>query len=192
MQHHHGEQRKAERQQVSVQQQDADVHEIKAEERRVAAEGVNAGGDQLRLVLVGDPRPPAVLHAKDRQQKDGVAQHPDAEAGEPRVRGKVAPAESDGEQLRNGRAQRGQAHQHLDGVDVFFPSASDLPGLDAAPLLREHLGKINAVEHRQHEQRQRRAGELVLPWNFHASSVLSAACAVQTGRPQCSKSHGSI
>ena len=51
MQHHHGEQRKAERQQVSVQQQDADVHEIKAEERRVAAETVNAFAPGLVPVL---------------------------------------------------------------------------------------------------------------------------------------------
>ena len=40
--HDDGKDRKAERQQVSVQQQDTDIHEVKAEERRVAAETVNA------------------------------------------------------------------------------------------------------------------------------------------------------
>ena len=73
MEHHHGEQRKAERQQVSVQQQDTDIHEVKAEERRVAAETVNAGGDKLRFILVGNTRPPAIFHAQNgkKKKKDG-------------------------------------------------------------------------------------------------------------------------
>ena len=51
VEHDDGKDRKAERQQVSIQQQDADIHGVKAGERRVAAETVNAGCDQLRFVL---------------------------------------------------------------------------------------------------------------------------------------------
>lgn len=81
MEHDHGKQGKRKGQQVSIHQQDADIHKIKAQKRRVAAESVNAGGDQPGLVLIGDPRPPAVLHAQNGAQEDPVAQHPDAEAG---------------------------------------------------------------------------------------------------------------
>ena len=37
VEHNDGKGRKAERQQISIQQQDADIHEVKAAERRVAA-----------------------------------------------------------------------------------------------------------------------------------------------------------
>ena len=66
----------------------------------------------------------------------------------------MAPAESDGEKLCDGRTQRRNAHQHFNRVNGFFLSAPDLPGLDTTPLLRQYLGKINAVENRQHEKRQ--------------------------------------
>ena len=192
VEHDDGKGRKAERQQISIQQQDTDIHEVKAEERRIAAETVNAGRDQLRFILVGDTRPPAVFHAQDGQQEDDVAQHPDAKAGEPCVCGKIAPAESNGEKLCDGRAQRCNAHQHFDRVNGFFLSAPDLPGLDVALLLRQYLSKINAVERRQHEKRQYRIGKPVLLRIFHALSVLSGACAVQYWMPQCSKSHCSM
>ena len=154
VEHDDGKDRKAERQQVSVQQQDTDIHEVKAEKRRVAAETVNTGRDKLRFILVGNTRPPAIFHAQDGQQEDRIAQHPDAEAGEPCACGKIAPAESDGEKLCDGRTQRRNAHQHFNRVNGFFLSAPDLPGLDAAALLRQYLGIINAVENRQREERQ--------------------------------------
>ena len=47
VEHEDGKDRKTKRQQVSIQQQDTDIHEVKAEDRRVAAETVNAGCDQL-------------------------------------------------------------------------------------------------------------------------------------------------
>lgn len=154
VEHDDGKGRKTERQQISVQQQDTDIHEVKAEERRVAAETVNAGCDKLRFILVGNTRPPASLHAQDGQQEDRIAQYPDAEAGKPCVRGKMAPTESDREKLCNGRTQRCNAHQHFNRVNGFFLSATDLPGLDTAVLLCQHLCKINAVENRQYEKRQ--------------------------------------
>ena len=154
VEHDNGKYRKAERQQIFVQQQDTDIHEVKAEERRVAAETVNASCDQLRFILVRNTRPPAILHAQDGQQEDDVAHHPDAEAGKPCIRGKMAPAESDGEKLCDRRTQRRNAHKHFDRVNGFFLSAPNLPGLDTTPLLRQHLGKINAVERCQHEKRQ--------------------------------------
>ena len=63
VEHDNGKYGKAERQQVSVQQQDTEIHEVKAEKRRVAAETVNAGRNQLRFILVGNTRPLAILHA---------------------------------------------------------------------------------------------------------------------------------
>ena len=188
VEHDDGKDRKAERQQVSVQQQDTDIHEVKAEERRVTAKTVNAGRDQLRFILVGDTRPPTILHAQNGQQEDGIAQYPDAEAGEPRACGKMAPAESDGEKLCNGRTQRRNAHQHFDRVNRFFLSAPDLPGLDAALLLRQYLSKINAVERRQHKKCQCRIGKPVFQRDSHVSSVLFGACIVQYCIHQYSKS----
>ena len=75
MKHDDGKGRNAERQQISVQQQDTDIHEVKAEERRVAAETVNAGRDKLRFILVGNTRLPAIFHAQDGQQEDRIAQY---------------------------------------------------------------------------------------------------------------------
>ena len=149
-----GKGRKTERQQVSVQQQDTDIHEVKAKERRVAAEAVNASGDKPRFILVGNTRPPAVFHAQDGQQEDRIAQYPDAEAGKPCICGKIALTEGNGEKLCNGRTQRCNAHQHFYGMYFFFLSAPNLAGLDTTPLLRQHLCKINAVENRQYEKRQ--------------------------------------
>ena len=69
VEHDDGKDRKAERQQVSVQQQG------KAEKRRVAAETVNTGRDKLRFILVGNTRLPAIFHAQDGQQEDRIAQY---------------------------------------------------------------------------------------------------------------------
>ena len=75
VEHDDGKDRKTERQQVPVQQQDTDIHKVKAEEGRVAAETVNAGRDQLRFILVGNTRPPTILHAQNGQQEDRIAQY---------------------------------------------------------------------------------------------------------------------
>ena len=75
MEHDDGKGRNTERQQVSVQQQGTDIHEVKAEKRRVAAETVNTGRDKLRFILVGNTRPPAIFHAQDGQQEDRIAQY---------------------------------------------------------------------------------------------------------------------
>ena len=96
VEHDDGKERKTKHQQVSIQQQDTDIHEVKAEERRVAAETVNASCDQFCFILVGNTRPPAILHTQNGQQEDGIAQHPDTEAGKSHARGKMAPAENDG------------------------------------------------------------------------------------------------
>ena len=175
MEHDDGKDRKTERQQVPVQQQDTDIHKVKAEEGRVAAETVNAGRDQLRFILVGNTRPPTILHAQNGQQEDRIVQHPDTEAGKSHACGKIVPVKGDGEKLCYGRTQRRNAHQHFNRVNGFFLSAPDLPGLDAAPLLRQYLSKINVVERRQHEERQYRIEKPVLPKDFHVYSVLSGA-----------------
>ena len=78
VEHDDGKERKTKHQQVSIQQQDTDIHEVKAEKRRVAAETVNAGGDKLCFILVGNTRPPAIFHAQDGQQEDRIAQYPAA------------------------------------------------------------------------------------------------------------------
>lgn len=88
VEHDDGKDRKAERQQVSVQQQNTDIHKVKAEERRVAAETVNASCDQFCFILIGNTRPPAILHTQNGQQEDGIAQHPDAEGGKPHTCGR--------------------------------------------------------------------------------------------------------
>ena len=75
VEHDDGKDRKAERQQVSVQQQGTNIHEVKAEKRRVAAETVNTGRDKLRFILVGNTRLPAIFHAQDGQQEDRIAQY---------------------------------------------------------------------------------------------------------------------
>lgn len=62
VEHDDGKDRKTKSQQVSIQQQDTDIHEVKAEERRVAAETVNASCDQFCFILVGNTRTPAILH----------------------------------------------------------------------------------------------------------------------------------
>ena len=51
------------------------IHEVKAEKRRVAAETVNTGRDKLRFILVGNTRLPAIFHAQDGQQEDRIAQY---------------------------------------------------------------------------------------------------------------------
>ena len=75
VEHDDGKDRKAERQQVSVQQQGTNIHEVKAEKRRVAAETVNTGRDKLRFILVGNTRLPAIFHAQDGQQEYRIAQY---------------------------------------------------------------------------------------------------------------------
>ena len=75
VEHDDGKDRKAERQQVSVQQQGTNIHEVKAEKRRVAAETVNTVRDKLRFILVGNTRPPVIFHAQDGQQEDRIAQY---------------------------------------------------------------------------------------------------------------------
>ena len=50
VEHDDGKDRKAKRQQVSVQQQGTNIHEVKAEKRRVAAETVNTGCDKLCFI----------------------------------------------------------------------------------------------------------------------------------------------
>ncbi len=167
MQHNHGKQRKSQCQHIAIHQQHTDVHKIKAKEGRVAAEGVYAGGDQLRFVRIRDPCPPAVLHAQDGKQEYHIAQHSGAEAGEPCACREQAPAEGNGNQLRSGGPQRRNAHEQLNRADGFFFSSPDLPGLDAAPLLRQHFGKIDAIEDCQHKQRQQGIGELFFQGKFH-------------------------
>ena len=102
---------KAKHQGIAVHQQNADIHEIKAEERRVTAESINVGCEQLCFILVRNTRPPATLHAQNGQQEDRVAQHPNAKAAEPFACVKMTPAEDDGEKLRYGYTQRRNAHQ---------------------------------------------------------------------------------
>ena len=134
-------------QRITVHQQHTDVHKVKAKKCRITAITVNACRDQLCFSLVRNTRPPAILHAQYGEQKDGIAQHSGAKAGKPCVCGEMAPTERDGEKLRNRCAQRRSAHQQFYCVDGFFFSASDLSGLDATLLLRQHLGKIDTVKY---------------------------------------------
>ena len=49
VEHDDGKDRKAERQQIPVHQQGTDIHEVKAEERRGAAETVNTGCTSINV-----------------------------------------------------------------------------------------------------------------------------------------------
>ena len=66
---------KTEKPSVSRFPYSTNIHEVKAEKRRVAAETVNTGRDKLRFILVGNTRLPAIFHAQDRQQEDRIAQY---------------------------------------------------------------------------------------------------------------------
>lgn len=133
-------------QRITVHQQHADVHKVKAEKCRIAAITVNTCRDQLCFVLVRNARPPVILHAQYGEQKDGIAQHSGAKAGKPCVCREMAPTERDGEKLCDRCTQRRSVYQQLYCVDGFFLPASDLSGLDTALLLRQHLGKIDTVK----------------------------------------------
>lgn len=96
VQHDDREKRKRRRQRVEVQKQNADVHKIKAEKRRVAAEAVYAGRNKLRFVRIRDPRPPAVLHTDNGEQKDEIAEQSRTEAGKACSGRQHAPPERNG------------------------------------------------------------------------------------------------
>ena len=172
VQHDDGKDGEHPRQQVAEHEQHADILQVKAQKRRIAAEGVDAVRHQLRFVLIGDAGPPAVLHAQDGEQKDQIAEHADAESGEAGRCGQMAPAESDGHQLRGDDAHGGHAHQPLHCADLRVLSAPDLHGPDAAALLPPQLAQINAVKHRQNQQRQQAVGQGFFPWNVHMPLLL--------------------
>lgn len=93
MQRHHGKCRKEPCQQIAVHQQNAEIHHIKTEKCRIAAESVNTACDQLRFILVGYACSPAILHAKDGEQKNLITQHSNAEAGETDICREMIPSE---------------------------------------------------------------------------------------------------
>lgn len=124
----------------------------------VIAKAVNTACHQFRPVIVRDTGPPAVLHAEDGKQKDQVPEHGNAEPGKAGSRGQMAPAKSDGQQLRGDDPHGGNPHQGLDCVGLRVLSTSDLHGLDAAAFLPSQFDDINAVKHRQDQQRQYAVG----------------------------------
>lgn len=124
----------------------------------VTAKAVNTVCYQFRPVIVRDTGPPAVLHAEDGTQKDQITEHANAEPGKAGSRGQMAPSKSDGQQLRGDDPHSGNSHQGFDWVGLRVLSAPELHGLDAAALLPPLFDEINAVKHRQDQQRQYAVG----------------------------------
>ena len=152
MQHHNGKHRKRHGQQIAVHQHHTDIHEVKAEKGRIAAEPIDAGCDQLCAILIRDARPPAILHTENGKEKNQITEHSGDKAGKARLCRKAAPAKRYGHKLRDHNGQRSNAHQQLHRVNGRFFSPSNLPCPDAAALLRQHLGKIYAVKHCQRKK----------------------------------------
>lgn len=93
MQHHNGKHRKRHGQQIAVHQHHTDIHEVKAEKGRIAAELIDAGCDQLCAILIRDARPPAILHTENGKEKNQITEHSGDKAGKARLCRKAAPAE---------------------------------------------------------------------------------------------------
>ena len=101
MQHHNGKHRKRHGQQVTVHQHHTDIHEVKAEKGRIAAEPIDAGCDQLCAILIRDARPPAILHTENGKEKNQITEHSGDKAGKACVCRKAAPAERYGHKLHD-------------------------------------------------------------------------------------------
>ena len=152
MQHDDCKQGKEQCQRIEIHQQNPDIHKIKTQKCRIAAEFVNAACDKLGFVLVGYSGTPAVPHADDRGKENQISEYSCTKAGEASADRHIVPIEYDGEDLRERGTECSNAHKQFYRMYGFFFSLSDLAGLDTMPMLNQYFGKIDPIE--QHQNRK--------------------------------------
>ena len=120
VQHDNRKQGKEQCQRIEIHQQNPDIHKIKAQKCRIAAEFVNAACDKFGFVLAGNSGTPAVPHADDRGKENQISEDSRTKAGEASADRDIVSIEYDGEDLRERGTECGNAHKQFYRMYGFF------------------------------------------------------------------------
>ena len=167
VQHDDRKQGKEQCQRIEIHQQNPDIHKIKAQKYRIAAEFVNAACGKFGFVLAGNSGTPAVPHADDRGKENQISEDSRTKAGETSADRDIVPIEYDGEDLRERSTECGNAHKQFYHMYGFFLSTSDLASPDTVPMLNQYFGKIDPIEQHQNRKAKKVVWHIFFKWYFH-------------------------